>query len=165
MPRSFAPAIPLGALALAVAVAAGAGIASAPSSDHTKDVAMVVRHHDHDRTKVRKELRKEMRKDLKELKDRGFRGRGPDGAGPPGLRGHGFDRGFGFKGFDTKDLERTPAFALLPDDLQDDVRALVNADPEDRKAQLEKIREKALAGDYGAKVEEAVRLLEQRRTR
>ncbi len=166
MPRSFAPAIPLGALALAVAVAAGVGIAAAPSGDDPRDVAMVVKHRDHDRMKERKELRKQIRQQQREnAKERGFRGRGPDGDGPPGLLRHGFERGFGFKGFDGKDLDRTPAFALLPDDLQDDIRALVKAAPADRRDLVEKIREKALDGDYGAKVEEAVRLLEQHRPR
>ena len=74
-------------------------------------------------------------------------------------------REFGGRGFSEKQLDRTPAFALLPDDLQDDIRALVKADPEDRRDLVEKIREKALDGDYGAKVEEAVRLLEQHRPR
>lgn len=160
MPRSFAPAIPLGGLALAVVIAAGVGIAAAPSSDDTRDAAVVMRHHDHDRMKVRKELRKEMRKEMREhRKGRALPGRGPRGDGPPGQ----FMREFGGRGFSEKQLDRSPAFALLPDDLQQDVRSLVSADPDERPALMESIRTKALAGEYGPKVEAAVRLLEEHR--
>jgi hypothetical protein len=163
VPRSFAPAIPLGALALAVAVAAGVGIAAAPSSDDTQDAALVVRHHDHDRVKLRHEIRKQLRENVKQ---HGFEGRGPRGDGPPGLLRGGFDaRGFGARGFGAKDLERSPAFALLPDSLQRDLREVAVADPDDRRALIETIRDKALAGGYGSKVEEAFRLLQERRRR
>jgi hypothetical protein len=158
VPRSLAPAIPLGALALAVVVAAGVGIAAAPSNDETRDVAAVVRHHDHDRMKMRNEIRKQLRQNAEQ---HGLRGRGPGRDGPPELLEH----GFGLRGFGEKQLERSPAFALLPDALQEDLRELVEADPDDRRAMLEKLREKALDGGYGPKVEEAFRLLQEHRTR
>ncbi len=158
MPRSFAPAIPHGGLARAVVGAAGVGIAAAPSSDDTREAAVVMKHHDHDRMKLRKEIRKQLREHQKahgRLERKRPPGRGPLGLGP----------GIGAPGFGDKQLERSPAFALLPDALQKDVRELVTADPEDRRALVEEIRTKALAGDYGPKVEEAARLLEEQRRR
>lgn len=53
-------------------------------------------------------------------------------------------------------------FALLPDDLQADLKEL-KAMPagDERKAKREQIREDALAGKYGEKVQEAAKLLQR----
>jgi hypothetical protein len=55
-------------------------------------------------------------------------------------------------------------FALLPDELQADLKeARAIDDTDDRKAAFEDIRTKAAAGDYGDKVKEAWKLLGEHR--
>ena len=59
---------------------------------------------------------------------------------------------------------RAVFFALLPDELQADLKkAREIDDADDRKKALQDIRKKALAGDYGDKVKEAWKLLGEHR--
>ncbi len=65
---------------------------------------------------------------------------------------------------DRRGDHRAAFFALLPDELQADLKkAREIDDADDRKAALDDIRKKALAGDYGAKVKEAFTLLGEHR--
>ncbi|MEO6605882.1 MAG: hypothetical protein ABIN55_09735 [Aeromicrobium sp.] len=63
---------------------------------------------------------------------------------------------------DRRSDRRAAAFALLPDDLQADLKEL-KAMPggEERKARRAEIRKDALAGEYGEKVQEAAKLLQK----
>lgn len=66
------------------------------------------------------------------------------------------------KRVDRRSDRHAAFFALLPDDLQADlkeVRAMPAGD--DRKAKREQIRKDALAGEYGEKVQEAAKLLQK----
>ena len=65
---------------------------------------------------------------------------------------------------DRRGDHRAAFFALLPDELQADLKkAREIDDADDRKAALDDIRKKALAGDYGDKVKEAFKLLGEHR--
>jgi len=65
---------------------------------------------------------------------------------------------------DRRGDHRAAFFALLPDELQADLKeAREIDDADDRRTALEDIREKALAGDYGDKVKEAFTLLGEHR--
>ena len=62
--------------------------------------------------------------------------------------------------FDRRAAHRAAVLALLPDELRSDLQKLRAMKPGDeRKAFRDEIREKALAGEYGAKVKEAVEKL------
>lgn len=65
--------------------------------------------------------------------------------------------------FERRADHRAAFFALLPDELQSDLEALKDAEPQERKAMREEIREKALDGGYGDKVQEAWKLLDEHR--
>lgn len=56
---------------------------------------------------------------------------------------------------DRRGGRRAAVLALLPDQLQADLKELRSADPGERKAMRKDIRDKALDGGYGDKVEEA----------
>jgi len=60
---------------------------------------------------------------------------------------------------DRRGDHKAAFFALLPDELQADLKALKAAPPADRKKMREAIHAKALAGGYGDKVKRAAELL------
>lgn len=65
------------------------------------------------------------------------------------------------KRFDRRAAHRAAVFALLPDDLQADLKKLRAMEPGDeRKAYRDEIRRKALDGGYGDKVQEAAKKLQ-----
>lgn len=66
------------------------------------------------------------------------------------------------KRVDRRSDRHAALFALLPDELQADLKEL-KAMPagEERKAMREQIRKDALAGEYGEKVQEAAKLLQK----
>jgi hypothetical protein len=65
------------------------------------------------------------------------------------------------KRFDRRAAHREAIFALLPDDLQADLKKLRAMEPGDeRKAFRDDIRQKALDGGYGDKVQEAAKKLQ-----
>lgn len=65
------------------------------------------------------------------------------------------------KRFDRRAAHREAIFALLPDDLQADLKKLRAMEPGDeRKAYRDEIRQKALDGGYGDKVQEAAEKLQ-----
>ncbi|MEJ7634540.1 hypothetical protein [Aeromicrobium sp.] len=59
------------------------------------------------------------------------------------------------KKLDRRADHRAAVLALLPDELQADLKELKAADKKDRKAMRNDIRAKALSGGYGDKVKEA----------
>lgn len=64
------------------------------------------------------------------------------------------------KRFDRREDRRAAVFALLPDELQADLKKLRAMDPGDeRKAYRKEIQQKALEGGYGDKVKEAAEKL------
>lgn len=64
------------------------------------------------------------------------------------------------KRFDRRADRRAAVFALLPDELQADLKKLRAMEPgEERKAYRDEIRQKALDGGYGNKVKEAAEKL------
>lgn len=64
------------------------------------------------------------------------------------------------KRFDHRADRRAAVFALLPDDLQADLKKLRAMEPGDeRRAYRDEIRQKALDGEYGDKVQEAAEKL------
>lgn len=65
--------------------------------------------------------------------------------------------------FDRRMAHRSAFLALLPDDLQADIKKVKDADPADRKAMRDDIREKALTGVYGEKVQKAFEILQKNR--
>ena len=65
------------------------------------------------------------------------------------------------KRFDRRAAHRAAIFALLPDELQADLTKLRAMEPgDDRKAYRDDIRQKALDGGYGDKVQEAAKKLQ-----
>lgn len=65
------------------------------------------------------------------------------------------------KRFDRREAHRAAVFALLPDELQADLKELRAMEPgDDRKAFRDEIRQKALDGGYGEKVQEAAEKLQ-----
>lgn len=66
------------------------------------------------------------------------------------------------KRFERRDAHRAAVFALLPDELQADLTKLRAMEPGDeRKAYRDDIRQKALDGGYGDKVQEAAQKLQE----
>lgn len=65
---------------------------------------------------------------------------------------------------DRRSDRHAAVLALLPDELQADLTTMRTADGDDRKAQRDNIREKALAGGYGENVQDAAEVLKDRWT-
>ena len=155
----------IAALLVAVVAAVGIGIWMGPASsaDDTQqaaeamDLAYAAAGPDDDG-------RAEFRGDLKDARDL-------DGAerrdALEGIREDARDGKYGDRverHADRRGDHRAAFFALLPDELQDDLKkAREIDDADDRKAALKDIREKALAGDYGEKVKEAFTILGEHR--
>lgn len=152
-----------GALALTVAAVVGLGIWMVPAmaddqpSAEAADLAFAEPPpNDEDRSRFRddlmdaRELEGEERRDALE----GIREGARDGKYGDRIERHA----------DRRAGHRAAFFALLPDELQAELKAAREIDDdEDRRAALEDIREKALAGDYGDKVKEAWKLLGEHR--
>lgn len=163
--RLFGRRNSIAALLIAVVAAVGIGIWMGPASsaDETQktpdamDLAFADAESDDD---GRAELRDAL-KDARELEGtdrrdalKGIREDARDGKYGDRIERHAERRGD----------HRAAFFALLPDELQADLKeAREIDDTDDRKAALDDIREKALAGDYGDKVKEAWKLLDEHR--
>ncbi len=101
----------------------------------------------------------ELRKDLREARDLDGTARRDALAD---IRDKARDGGYGDQvehRFDRRGDRRAAFMALLPDELQADLEKARDAEGDDRKDQLEAIREKALDGGYGEKVKEAAEIL------
>jgi hypothetical protein len=154
----------IAALLIAVVAAVGIGIWMGPASsaDETQQTAdaMDLAFADAEGDDGRAELRGDL-KDARELDGtdrrealKGIREDARDGKYGDRIERHADRRGD----------HRAAFFALLPDELQADLKeAREIDDTDDRKAALDDIREKALAGDYGDKVKEAWKLLDEHR--
>ena len=150
----------VGALLVAVVAALGIGTAVAASaedpSDSAADSAFFGEHGD---DAGRGELREDMKKlhDLEGDERRDAMRRLHEDA-RDGKYGEAVEQRF-----ERRADHREAFFALLPDEMQADLKEAREADPEDRKALHEDIRKKALAGDYGEKVKEAFTILGEHR--
>ena len=163
--RFFGRRNSIAALLIAVVAAVGIGIWMGPASSADEprqtadamDLAFAATEGDDDG-------RAELRGDLKEARElegtdrrdalKGIREDARDGKYGDRIERHAERRGD----------HRAAFFALLPDELQADLKeAREIDDTDDRKAALDDIREKALAGDYGEKVQEAWKLLDEHR--
>lgn len=148
----------LGVAGLALAIAAGLASAlwltsssapagaSAAQTASTLDASLATAG-DGDRAEMRKDLKAARELKGKARRDAVHKIRTEARAGTYGDKVE--------KRLDRRADQRAAVFALLPDELQADLKALKAADKPDRKAMREDIRAKALAGGYGDKVKEA----------
>jgi hypothetical protein len=151
-----------GVLALAVAAVVGLGIWMMPAmaddqpTAETADAAPAEPASDEERSEFREDLEEARGLEGEERREAlmGIREDARDGKYGERIERHADRRGD----------HRAAFFALLPDELQDDLKqAREIDDDDDRKAALQDIRDKALAGDYGDKVQEAWKLLTEHR--
>lgn len=152
----------IGGLALALVAALGVGIWMMPASADVEQTAATIDtaitaegSSDEERARLRDDVKEarelagaERREALK-----GIRDDARDGKYGVGVE----------QRLERRGAHRAAFFALLPAELQSDLEALKDADPEERKAMREEIREKALDGGYGENVQEAWKLLDEHR--
>lgn len=140
-------------LSLALATALGVGIWLMPASaDVSQTAATAERSSDEERDQFRSDLEKARELEGEDRRDavRGLRDDARDGKYGDGIE----------QRLERRGAHRAAFAALLPDEMQADLtEAKEIDDPEDRKARHEDIREKALDGGYGKKVEEAFTIL------
>jgi len=162
--RLFGRRNSIAALLIAVVAAVGIGIWMGPASsaDETRqtadamDLAFAEAEGDDGRAELRGDLEDARELEGTDRRDalKGIREDARDGKYGDRIERHAERRGD----------HRAAFFALLPDELQADLKeAREIDDTDDRKAALDDIREKALAGDYGDKVKEAWKLLDEHR--
>jgi hypothetical protein len=153
----------IAALLFSVAAAIGVGVALAPASAQQSnagavEASFVQQGADDDPGRA------EFRKDLKDV--RGLEGQERRDALKK-LRDDARDGKYGDRidqRFERRGDHHAAFFALLPDQLQANLKkARAIDDADDRRAALQDIRKKALAGDYGDKVKEAWKLLGEHR--
>ena len=153
----------VGALLVAVIAALGIGTAVAASADDPDEVPAMDHAFfgEHGDDPGRGELREDVKKlhglEGEERRDamRQLREDARDGKYGERVEGR----------FERHAAHRDAFFALLPDELQADLKQIREADPEDRKALHEDIRKKSLAGDYGEKVKEAFTIMGEHRAK